>query len=341
MVTFFKPFFLPHYSEVLKKNRKPYYLVEKEVFVDKTIVAGPLPQKIKNLAVASKNIHYGSKEFPQGEVNLLKEKYLILLEMLESCEFCERRCRVNRYEKEGVCGVGANPHIASIFLHYGEEDEIVPSLTIFYSGCNFKCLFCQNYDIARFPEEGIYLEPVEVAKVISGYEARGAKNVNFVGGEPTPSAHHIFGVLLNGSFHLPVIWNSNMFMTEELMSILIGCIDLYLADLKYGNDECARKLSGVFNYTKVVKRNLLTAWETADVIIRHLVLPGHLECCTEPAVRWLEEVNPEANLNVMFQYHPCADACFYGELSRRLTDNEKKAVYTLIKSSKLKHARVG
>jgi putative pyruvate formate lyase activating enzyme len=162
-----------------------------------------------------------------------------------------------------------------------------------------------------------------------------------VGGDPTPSAHHVFETLVESEFNLPVIWNSNMYQSLELQKLLIGVVDLYLSDFKYGNDDCALKLSGIRNYTKVVTRNLEIAINTADVIIRHLVLPGHLKCCTASVLEWLAENYPEVNLNVMFQYHPCADARNLSGLDRVLSLEEKLEVLEMVRASGLENARVG
>jgi|GEM_PF-1529422 len=335
-----KRFELPHYYAVLQGLEKPYYLLQKEVKAEVNFNDRFLSTAVSDLEQLSLSL-VQKKEFEAfGSQSILWQKVQLLKKILEVCEFCERRCRVNRYEKISSCGVPLKPKIASIFLHPGEEEELIPSLTIFYAGCNFRCLFCQNYDIARFPLEGEYFEPEKLATTIKSLEKR-ARNVNFVGGDPTPAAHHVFETLLEGDFELPVIWNSNMYQSKELQSLLIGVVDLYLADFKYGNDSCALKLSGIRNYMEIVTRNLLVARETSDVIIRHLVLPGHLDCCTAAVLDWLKNNYPEANLNVMFQYRPCADACTLPGLDRPLNFNEKEKVIRMVMQSGLKNARVG
>lgn len=335
-----KHFDLPHYYAVLRGLEKPYYLLQKETGVELKNGAGSISEATLELQQICLKLLQGKEFKAFGGQSILWYKVQLLKKILEACEFCERRCRVNRYERTGSCGVPLKPKIASIFLHFGEEEELVPSLTVFYAGCNFRCLFCQNYDIARYPLEGEYFEPEELAALISSFEIR-AKNVNFVGGDPTPAAHHVFETLLKGEFELPVIWNSNMYQSKELQSLLIGVVDLYLADFKYGNDSCALKLSGISNYLEVVTRNLKVARETSDVIIRHLVLPGHLDCCTAAVLDWLKNNYPEANLNVMFQYRPCAEASGMPGLDSALTFSEKERVIEMVMQSGLKNVRVG
>jgi putative pyruvate formate lyase activating enzyme len=109
------------------------------------------------------------------------------------------------------------------------------------------------------------------------------------------------------------------------MSLLDGVVDLYLTDLKYGNDDCARRLSGVRDYTRIVFRNHLLAASQCEVIVRHLMLPGHLECCTLPVLDWLSDHLPGAPVNIMAQYHPEHRAAEFPELKGRLSRSDHRA----------------
>jgi putative pyruvate formate lyase activating enzyme len=145
-----------------------------------------------------------------------------------------------------------------------------------------------------------------------------------VGGNPDPNLHIILQTANELELSIPLIWNSNMYTSSEAMELLDGFIDLYLGDFRYGNDECAKKYSSVENYFSVVSRNFKLAYERADVILRHLVLPGHLECCTEPIMKWVSENIPPVYFNLMFQYYPSYRASLYPNFNRRLTEYEKK-----------------
>ncbi len=250
-------------------------------------------------------------------------------EILESCHLCERRCGANRLEGEkGFCRV-LEPRIASEFSHLGEESELVPSYTIFFSGCTFSCVYCQNWDISQFPNRGIEIKPETMADMIS---RANAKNVNWVGGDPTPNLPYILKVLTKLERNIPQVWNSNMYLTKESMQLLDGVIDIYLTDFKYGNDRCAERLSGVKNYMAVTQRNHLLAQKQAEVIIRHLVLPEHLDCCTRPILEWISEnLGRTVKVNVMAQYRPEHKAMDYEELTRRLTWNEFQHALNLAK----------
>lgn len=244
-------------------------------------------------------------------------------EIMESCSLCERRCGVNRLKGEtGFCGV-TSARIASDFIHVGEESFIIPSYTIFFSGCTFRCVFCQNWDISQYPEVGRYIKPEVLAEKIARINAI---NVNWVGGDPTPNLAYILEVLKHLKSigrNIPQIWNSNMYLSKEAMELLDGVIDLYLTDFKYGNDSCAERLSAAPNYFKVVSRNHLLAKTQAEVVIRHLVMPNHLECCTKPILEWISKhLNRDVVVNIMAQYRPEYKAFRFEDINRRLSYDE-------------------
>lgn len=197
-------------------------------------------------------------------------------------------------------------YVHSAFLHLGEEAPLVPSGTIFYGGCPFKCVFCQNWDISQErPTEAPALGPEELARVQERLRREGARNVNHVGGDPIPSAHIIIESLKYLKVNVPQLWNSNMYMTEELLELLLDIIDIWLPDFKYWDDRCAWRLSGVRRYREVVTRNIYKAAQKGDMIIRHLVMPNHLECDTFPILEWIaENVKDKVLVNIMEQYRP-------------------------------------
>lgn len=252
--------------------------------------------------------------------NLLELKVKIAKEMLKNCEFCERKCKVNRYESVGFCGVTSEARVSTAFPHMGEEPMLIPSGTIFFSGCNFRCVYCQNWDISQFPTAGEVWSPERIARWV---EKARVINVNLVGGEPTPNLHVILEAFTLVKRNIPVIWNSNMYMSEKAMELLHGFIDLYLSDFKYGNDECALRLSNAPNYFEIVARNHLIASEQCSLLIRHLVLPNHIDCCSIPIMDWIaQNIKGKALVNIMSQYWPAYRAHEYPEISRRLTSDE-------------------
>ena len=258
--------------------------------------------------------------------NLLRLKRDLAWAIVKNCRFCEYRCGVNRVEgQKGVCRVDAKAKIASIFVHIGEEPELVPSYTIFFSGCNFRCVYCQNWDISQ-RITGVHISPIEVAvRIDEHWNGNEIRNVNWVGGDPTPNIHFIFDVLINLSANVPQIWNSNFYNSMEALQLLDGIIDLWLPDFKYGNNECALRLSGVPKYFDVITRNFRFVNKHGDeILIRHLVLPNHIECCTKPILRWIKENLDLSRIrvNVMAQYRPEYRASKYKDISRRITSDE-------------------
>jgi len=253
--------------------------------------------------------------------------------MLQRCELCERRCRARRVNGEvGYCKVPNKLLVSSCFTHYGEESFLVPSLTVFFWSCNFSCVYCQNYAISHRLETPQELRARELAMLIAKSAERDAcKNINLVGGEPTPYLPFIIVMLRELKklkVELPVVWNSNFYMTKETMAILNNIIDIYLADFKYGNDDCAFRLSKAENYFSVVSRNLLNAARHAEILIRHLVLPSHVMCCSKPVLEWLSAnlryamQRGSVVLNIMRQYRPEFKAYMHEEITRGVSEQE-------------------
>lgn len=260
-------------------------------------------------------------------------KVEIARRLLETCKICEWRCGVNRLEgTKGVCGLGSEARVASAFLHMGEEAPLVPSGTIFFTGCSFKCVFCQNWDISTNPLNGVTVSPQELASTAIQLYKEGARNINYVGGNPDQQLHLILASLKYMDINVPLLWNSNMYMSSEALELLVDIIDIWLPDFKYGNDECALRLSKVPRYFEIVSRNHKIAYEYGDMIIRHLVLPGHVECCTKPVLRWISENCPRTLTNIMDQYRPehlvALYAEKYHEIARRPSASELEEVHS-------------
>lgn len=280
------------------------------------------------------------------EYSLLDVKVCIARKLMENCRLCERRCMVKRFEGiKGTCLMGDKCIVHSYFHHMGEEAPLVPSGTIFYGGCNFKCVFCQNWDISQvYAENGLNVDPVKLADIQKELRLTGARNINHVGGDPTPHLYFILSSLRFMDINVPQLWNSNMYLTMESMEILVDVIDIWLPDLKYGNNVCAERLSLVKNYWEVATRNIKYAYENGDMIIRHLVLPNHIECCTKPVLKWIAENTPRALVNVMEQYRPehlvAKYPHKYPDINRRLKMEELKEAYRFAEELGLRYRAV-
>jgi len=323
---------LPKYGEILAGSRWPQFVHTRAWGTDWDPDASTsVLETVHDLAVQEMRSSgvfdrpraegEGPPETPLG--NLLELKVELADRLAAECQLCERRCGAHRAEgRAGACGV-VEPRISSAFLHHGEERELVPSHTIFFSGCNLECQFCQNADISREPGSGKVMTPEACADLIAREELS-SRNVNWVGGDPIPNIPFILRVLavVETRKPRPQVFNSNMFMTGRALALLDGVVDVYLADFKYGNDVCAFRLSKVEGYFGVVSRNHKRAARQAELLVRHLVMPGHVECCSIPLMDWLrEEVGP-LRLNVMDQYRPVYRAREHSDIARRPTTAE-------------------
>lgn len=277
------------------------------------------------------------EEIENPKTSFLDLKNEIAKRILENCHFCTRRCNVNRIQgQKGYCQCGNQITVSSIFEHLGEEPELVPSGTIFTMGCTIRCLHCQNWTISQWFESGQVYTPQRLASMVEQLRRNGCRNVNLVGGEPTPWLQQWLETFKYVNLNVPIVWNSNTYYSEETSKLLIGFSDIYLLDFKYGNDECAERISNAPNYWEVCTRNHLFAQKHGELIIRVLVLPGHLECCTKEILNWIaENLGRKTRVNIMFQYRPEWRSHEIPELRRRLTTTEMTRAIQLAKEAGL------
>jgi putative pyruvate formate lyase activating enzyme len=246
---------------------------------------------------------------------------------------------VNRLAGEvGYCRSGRLARVSSFTPHFGEEAPLVGtrgSGTIFMTGCNLRCVFCQNYDISHLGE-GREVSPAKLAEMMICLQEGGCHNINFV--TPTHFVPQILEALCEAAamgLLVPLVYNSGGYDSVETLRLLDGIFDIYMPDAKYGTDSTAKKYSDAPDYTRIMKAAIremhrqVGPLEVDDdgvaiqgLLVRHLVLPENLAGTAE-VVRFLaEEVSPETYLNVMAQYHPCYKAYSYPELSRPITLRE-------------------
>lgn len=334
-------------------------------------------QEIKN-SIIDGEVKLAELEIPRQ--SFLDLKLLIINKMLRHCNFCRWNCRVDRTEgrRLGTCQLGKTSRVSTYFHHMGEELPIrgrKGSGTIFFTSCNLRCGFCQNGDISKDKDNGIIVSPRHLALMMWELRAEGCHNINLVGGEPTMHLHTIIEAITyledikptleelryvwsvksdyffsyrrniseasyQGMFNVPILWNSNMFMSLETIHILRELVDIWLPDFKFGNDKCSVRLARTPWYWETVTRNhkLIYEWGE-DILIRHLVMPNHLECCTKPVLGWISQNMPGVLVNIMDQYHP---DCFadpsspnfdkrLSDIARRPTAQEIIEAYTYAK----------
>jgi putative pyruvate formate lyase activating enzyme len=300
---------LPKYHDILEEQGTAQYLDCKHI-----PVSFEQTQSIDELwSIHNQALQLMKVRNTLPKKSLLDLKIELANRLFQACCFCEHKCKADRRKTIGKCGIQES-RIASEFLHFGEETMLVPSYTIFFSGCTFRCVFCQNWDISQRPC-GTTIESKQLVVTIEQRTKQGARNVNWVGGDPTPNLLYILKVLQQLDSNIAQVWNSNMYCSEETMKLLHGVMDLYLTDFKYGNDSCAKRLSKVDGYTAVVKRNHILAYQHGEVIVRQLVLPNHRACCSQRIMQWIQENIPQVAVNIMVQYRPEYHADEYEEIA--------------------------
>ena len=267
------------------------------------------------------------------ETRELEEKIEQLFGILESCELCARKCKVNRLEGEkGYCKSGKELTVSSYGPHFGEEPELVGthgSGTIFLTNCNLLCIYCQNYEISHLGE-GRITDEAEVAEYMLQLQYTGCHNINFV--TPThftPQLIKAISIAAGKGLHLPIVWNCGGYENVETIKLLDGVIDIYMPDMKYGTSEPAKKYSNSPDYFDMCKEAIKEMHRQVGdlkvdergiacrgLLVRHLVLPDDLAGSKE-VLEFIASLSRNTYVNIMDQYRPCGEAHKYKELSRR------------------------
>jgi len=245
-------------------------------------------------------------------------------EQLADCHLCPRKCRVNRLDGErGWCGAGMNARYFSEFVHYGEESDLVPSHTLYLTGCNMKCLFCHTAD-DRKDKPSKALTPSLLKSIVRRGRKEGARNLNILGGEPFVNLPALLKLIAAVTDLPPVVWNTNLYCSSESLQMVRGIPAVYLPDLKFGNTKCAERICGANDYWDIVRRRLKELYEEGAerIIIRHLILPGHVECCTLPVLEWIAKNIPDVQVSLKSDYLLMPAAREDADLGRFLTPAE-------------------
>lgn len=243
----------------------------------------------------------------------------------ERCVLCEHRCAVNRLAGErGVCKAGPTARVFRHRVECGEEPELVPSHLFYLSGCDLRCVFCIAEANAFDPGRGQPLNAEFFSDAVAWGRTQGATNVQWVGGEPTIHIPTILAAM-SGCPDLPrVVWKSDFHATPEAFALLDGVVSTYVADFKFGNDACAKRLAGVERYVSIITRNLRLAVAQADLIVRHLLMPGHFDCCFRPVVEWLRHDLPHVKFSLRDGYLPRWQARHHADIARPLATGEAR-----------------
>ncbi|MFN8441227.1 MAG: radical SAM protein [Caldilineaceae bacterium] len=259
-------------------------------------------------------------------MNSLKFPVTQAMAHLSDCHLCPHHCGAKRQTATGVCRVGQTTYIASEMLHMGEEEPLRPAHAIFFSGCTATCSFCTAAKFAFRPTYGVAVSPRQLATRVLQRQGEGARSLCFIGGDPTPHIPFILATLdeLGERLQVPTVFNSNCYLSQEALALLDGAIDIYLPDLKFGppmdGRDCGQNLGDMPNYWQIVTGAVQQLHQAGKrLIVRHLLMPGHLDCCTLPVLRWLAE-RPGLEVSLLTQY--LAPAHAKGELPATLADKE-------------------
>ncbi len=285
----------------------------------------------------------------------LDDKVAAARRELEHCLACPRDCGVNRLaDDRGICHVGRNAMVASAFAHFGEEDCLRGrrgSGTIFFSYCNLKCVFCQNWDISQAPA-GRECTAEQIATLMLGLQAKGCHNINFVTPEHVaPQVVEAIAAAVPEGLRVPIVYNTSAYDALTSLSLMDGLVDIYMPDFKFWEPETARRLARATDYPEVARGAIREMHRQVGdlrfgpgglarrgVLVRHLVMPGQHE---EAAAifRWLaEEVSPDTFVNIMGQYRPehrVPGSDRYSDIDRRPTGAELAAAHAAARAAGL------
>jgi putative pyruvate formate lyase activating enzyme len=279
---------------------------------------------------------------PEQKIRHIRAIKRELFSRAEDCGLCPRRCGVNRLAGErGYCRAPGEIMAASHCLHRGEEPPISGrngSGTIFFSHCNLRCIFCQNYQISHLGMGRRYT-PSDLAAQMLELQNQGAHNINLVSPTPyTPWIMEALEIALEGGLSLPLVYNTHGYESVDTLKLLNRIIDVYLPDLKYARPTSAARFSGASDYPVVAREAIkIMASQTGllqtdeegiaiyGVLVRHLVLPGYTEDSLE-IVDFLAALDKSIPVALMSQYYPCYRAAEYPPLNRRLQSEEYESV---------------
>lgn len=282
----------------------------------------------------------------------MKNKIEQAYQLLKSCSVCPRHCGVDRTKGEaGFCGMAEELMVSSFGPHYGEEEVLVGSFgsgTIFLTGCNLCCIFCQNYDISHL-REGSKVTIDEFVNITLDLQNRGCHNINFV--TPTHFTPQIMEAIYTArkkGLHLPTVYNCGGYESKRTLELLEGFIDIYMPDAKFADSNVAKELANAPDYPEIVKEALLEMHrQVGDLVcdkdglavrgllIRHLVLPDRLAGTEEILDFIATKISRDTYVNIMDQYRPMYKAQRKEKISRYITDSEYQEAVSMARSKGL------
>ncbi len=257
--------------------------------------------------------------------------------MLAECRLCAHACGANRLAGQtGPCRAGAETRFFSAQIEVSDELELVPTYAVALSGCDLRCDFCITGAPSWNPRLGQGFAPAEMAERAVAALADGARTVMILGGEPTihlPTALEFVSFLPQEA---RVIWKTNAHGHAGARELAEGMFDVWLADYKFGNDACAQRLARTPGYSAIVRENLLWARDHTELIVRHLLMPGHVECCWRRVAEWLAANLPGVKTSLRAGFWPAWRAGRHAELRQNATIADQARAFALARELGLK-----
>ena len=231
--------------------------------------------------------------------------------------------------KNGLCHAGAEARFFCAQTEVSDELELIPTFAVALSGCDMRCDFCITGATSWNARAGAAFDAPEMAAKARAALQDGARTIMVLGGEPTihlPAALEFVSLLPETA---KLIWKTNAHGSAQARELLDGIFDVWLADFKFGNDACAQRLAKVPDYFRVIKENLLWANDHSELIVRHLLMPGHVECCWQPVAEWLAENLPGVKVNLRSGFWPAWQAARHAELRRTVSKIESERAWEI------------
>jgi len=249
---------------------------------------------------------------------------------LADCRLCAHDCGVNRLAGEqGLCHAGPETRFFSAQVEMGDEAELTPTFAVALSGCDLRCDFCITGAASWNPQAGReFSARAMAAKAVRALQG-GARTIQLLGGEPTIHLPSVLEWVAELPDTAKLIWKTNAHGSAQAREWLDGVFDVWLADYKFGNDACALRLARVPNYLRSVQANLEWATEHSELIVRHLLMPGHGECCWRPAAEWLAAHLPGVKVSLRAGFWPGWQSGRHAELRSTTTVAEEKRAFEL------------
>ena len=274
---------------------------------------------------SSDNANARSEVIPLPRSILAGARIARSYQALENCELCEHRCAVNRMAGErGICHAGPEARVFIAQVEVSDELELIPTFALALSGCDLRCAFCITGQPSWNPRAGEPFSFEGLAHQAETALAEGAKSIMILGGEPTIHLPAVLGLVAALPDEAKLVWKTNAHGSAQARELLDGLFDVWLADYKFGNDRCAQRLAKVSDYTRVVQENLVWANDRSDLIVRHLLMPGHVECCWRPVAHWIADHMPEVKVNLRSGFWPAWHARRHVELRGTVSDRDSE-----------------